>query len=223
MLVIPEGIKRIKIDVGLSYNAPMSQIWLSQEPDLFVFGFEPNVNAVNKILDPNNKELEGHGKALESKYFDRVCIFPVALGLEECSKDFYISKRDIGCSSIFEPKDSMDIQEVLSVPVKRLDSILKDFPWDRFEYIEYLKVDAQGSDLDIVKGLGDYIHKIIYVTLEAESDQYHGSEKNNNQAIYDYMISRDFVKVIHPNTQDPTFLNNKYISRMNDIFIYQRG
>ena len=32
---IPKQIKHIKLDIGLSYNAPMSQYWLSHEDDLF--------------------------------------------------------------------------------------------------------------------------------------------------------------------------------------------
>ena len=36
---IPENIKHVKLDIGLSYSAPMSQYWLSHEEDLIVFGF----------------------------------------------------------------------------------------------------------------------------------------------------------------------------------------
>ena len=47
---IPENIKHVNIDIGLSYNAPQSQVWLSNTPDLFVFGFEPNPDCY-KILN----------------------------------------------------------------------------------------------------------------------------------------------------------------------------
>jgi len=39
---IPDKCIHVKLDIGLSYNAPQSQSWLSKEPNLMVFGFEPN-------------------------------------------------------------------------------------------------------------------------------------------------------------------------------------
>ncbi len=46
---IPLNIKRVKLDIGLSYSAPMSQHWLSHEDDLLVFGFEPDLTSVSTI------------------------------------------------------------------------------------------------------------------------------------------------------------------------------
>ena len=50
---IPTHIKHIKLDIGLSYFAPMSQYWLTHEDDVLVFGFEPNPAAVSSILRSN--------------------------------------------------------------------------------------------------------------------------------------------------------------------------
>ncbi len=36
---IPAHIKRVKLDIGLSYSAPMSQEWLTREDDLLVVWF----------------------------------------------------------------------------------------------------------------------------------------------------------------------------------------
>jgi hypothetical protein len=40
-LKIPESCERVKIDVGLSMSANQSEVWLSEDPWLFVFAFEP--------------------------------------------------------------------------------------------------------------------------------------------------------------------------------------
>ena len=40
MVELPKGINRIKIDIGLSFNAPVSFEWLEKDPKLVVFGFE---------------------------------------------------------------------------------------------------------------------------------------------------------------------------------------
>ena len=38
VLLIPENIKQIKIDVGLAGEAPNSALWLSETEDRFVIG-----------------------------------------------------------------------------------------------------------------------------------------------------------------------------------------
>ena len=39
---IPEKCTHIKIDIGLSYAAPISNKFLIKEPNVYVMGFEPN-------------------------------------------------------------------------------------------------------------------------------------------------------------------------------------
>ena len=47
---IPAECTHVKIDVGLSHNAPNSHLWLYLEPTVFVIGFEPNSEAIARIL-----------------------------------------------------------------------------------------------------------------------------------------------------------------------------
>jgi hypothetical protein len=47
---IPTHIKKIRIDVGLSYDAPHSSQWLNEADDIFVFGFEPVPENCENIL-----------------------------------------------------------------------------------------------------------------------------------------------------------------------------
>ena len=49
----------------------------------------------------------------------------------------------------------------VKVPTVRLESILKLIPLDR---VEFLKVDAQGGDFDVVMSAGDLLHKIVLVS-----------------------------------------------------------
>ena len=39
---LPNNLNKVKIDVGLSFNAPNSYRWLKENPNLIVIGFEPN-------------------------------------------------------------------------------------------------------------------------------------------------------------------------------------
>ena len=96
------------------------------------------------------------------------------------------------------------------------------FPWDTVAYIDYIKIDAQGSDLNILKGAGDYLReRVVYVTAEPDGYQYHGANECNVQNIQTYMESQNFVRVQHPYTRDPTFLNKKYEHIKRNIFICQ--
>ena len=54
-LNLPSWCDKIKIDVGTSHNAPISQQWLSENDNVIVFAFEPNSQSIKTIkgeIDP---------------------------------------------------------------------------------------------------------------------------------------------------------------------------
>ena len=226
---IPENCTHIKLDIGLSYNAPQSQIWLSKEPNLMVFGFEPNPESVKCIQNGNiQKRNSGHGKPLEQKHIEngRFKLMPYALSNVEKKEeiDFYINSNDCGTSSLFKHNEKRlgPIKKITRVPLLSLKMFFNEFPWDRFDYIDYIKVDAQGSDLNILKGAGDYLkEKVVQVTAEPDGYQYIGAGECNANNITNYMISQNFIKVNHPNTTDPTYINKKFLNMKKKIFIKQ--
>jgi FkbM family methyltransferase len=212
---IPSRISRIKIDVGLSYNAPHSRRWLNQNNDLYVFGFDPNPDCLNS--------LRTH------YYTPRLQLCQFALGNVDTLTymDFYMMGKDCGTSSLFKPKESAfdnlgPVKEVIKTPVISLKFFFDKFPWDRFPLIEYIKIDAQGADLDVLKGAGNYLaERVVYVTAEPEFEVYQDCSHNNASNIIEYMTSIGFVQVKHSNTRDPTFLNPKFSHLADSIFIYQ--
>ena len=214
---IPECKKRVKIDIGLSFNAPQTKNWLENDNknnDLYIIGFEPNPHNYNYILNNNIIQNDGHTK-----------IIPVALSDKNGEMDFYCMKNDSGTSSLYCPVDNGylgDIKEVVKVPVFTLKDFFDIFDWDKFPIIEYIKIDAQGADFDILKGAGDYLkERVVYITAEPEDSCYIGCSHNNVNNMMDYLEKQDFIYIKHPNTIDPTFINKKYIHLANDIFIVQ--
>lgn len=215
--IIPPNVKKIKIDIGLSYCAPHAQCWLedaSVNNDLFVFGFEPNPYNIASIK--NN---------IDNKYF---CLIPVALSNinEMTYMDFYNMNDDSGTSSLYYPIDKIlgNIKSITKVPVFSLRHFFDIFHWDRFPYIEYIKIDAQGSDLDILIGAGEYLkEKVVYITAEPEFNQYDKCQHNNFENIKNYLEKQDFIYIHHPNTIDPTFINKKFLYLRDTIFIKQNG
>lgn len=227
-LTIPENITHVKLDIGLSYSAPQSQIWLSNEENLFVFGFEPNPDSVKCILNKDIvKRAPFHGTPISNEYINsKFFLIPVALSnvIEPSKMDFYCMKNDTGTSSLFEPTDPNlgSIKEKIEVPVFSLKHFFDLFPWDRFDYIDYIKIDAQGADLDIIKSAGNYLkEKVVFITAEPENAAYSGCKDNTCENMENYLNENNFLRINHPNTGDPTFINKKFLHLQDKIYIKQ--
>ena len=78
---------------------------------------------------------------------------------------------------MFEPV-SFKIKETVNVPLWSLKHFLVNFPFHIIPHIDYVKTDCQGSDLDILKGAGDFISKIAIITIETEDHQYKNTRIN---------------------------------------------
>lgn len=218
---IPNSCSHVKLDIGLSYNAPQSQSWLSREDSgLMVFGFEPNPASIACITNKNNQKQ--HRYIEEGRFVIQQCALSSVS--EPTTMKFYVSQNDCGTSSLF-PNDETrlgKIKEVIDVPVYSLKMFFDGFPWDRFQYIDYVKIDAQGSDLNILKSAGSYLsERVVYVTAEGDGNQYIGAAECSATNIISYMESQGFMRIHHTNTIDPTFVNKKYIELSKSIYIKQ--
>lgn len=226
----PENITSVKIDIGLSYNVPQSQVWLSHDPHVYVFGFEPNPECVDIIQRGNiQKKDSSHGEPIHQEFLDtRFSLFPIALGNVEnpSEMNFYQMNNDCGTSSLYQPTDASigPVKHMIKVPVFSLKHFFDLFPWERFPHIEYIKIDAQGSDMDILMGAGEYLKdRVVYITAEPEYASYANCGHNTSSNITAYLESQGFDRVNHPNTSDPTFINRKFSHLTDDIFIWQKG
>jgi FkbM family methyltransferase len=228
-ILIPSWVKHIKLDIGLSYNAPHTQAWLTKEPETLVFGFECNPYSVASICSPFNKKLDnGHGNVLEFKYINtRAYIIPVALGKDRCpAMKFYVTDGCGGNSSFFKPSEMetrFRTKEIIDVPVYTLADFFELLP-DSIKYVDFIKIDAQGADLDILKGAGDWItKKVVFVTAEAEVGDSYIGVTGNNYTLREYMKTKNFSHIKHLHTEDPTFVNETLLQYTNEVSIYQKG
>ena len=137
---IPSFIKRIKIDVGLSYSAPQSEQWLKHDDDVFVFGFEPNPECISSIEKGNIVPKQGHGIPISDLNKSRFMLIPVALGNVSMPTElnFYMMSDDCGTSSLYTPHIGVlgPVKNITKVPVFSLRDFFDFFPWERFSYIE---------------------------------------------------------------------------------------
>lgn len=119
-----------------------------------------------------------------------------ALGDRTQTSDLNIT-RDSGRSSLRLPDlDQLggryvslgDYEVVSRVPitVTRLDELR-----DRFPIPDFIKIDTQGSDLDVLKGAGELLPSLLCIEIEVQLvTQYMGQALFHE--IYDYLQRRDF-------------------------------
>jgi len=219
MLDIPNNCKILKLDVGLSYYARYSQIWLKTQPDLFVVAFEPS------------EECRSHHRQLSN--LDRCKIEPLALGNPINNTErttLYRPNLDMSCSSLLKPKMEMlkGLKNTEKITLTSLDFYMKNRPelLEKFKLIHHLKIDAQGMDLEVIKGgLDTIVNHVVYVTCEPDGYQYEWDRDEKDKSVIEnidpFMESIGFVKVDHENCLDPTYINKKYMD-LKDIWINQK-
>lgn len=184
-IYLPDWALRVKIDVGLSYSAANAVAWIREDPNLLVFGFEPLPESCARLRKWLSEQPDS---ASLSK---QLVILPVALGREVGTSKLHITADDTASSSLLPPKN-MGQQGTIEVQVFTLVDLLKALPNERVSHIDYLKLDCQGMDLEILKGAGDEIAKFALVTAEAEDDQYLNST-NSLRELGQFMGSNGFV------------------------------
>ena len=113
------------------------------------------------------------------------------------------------------------------VKVIKLSSFLKD---KKFKRIKYLHCDAQGSDINVLKSLGNYIKHLDYGVVEVSAtkkkDLYKGSQ-NNFSNLKNFLKNNNFT-IINVKSNDPfenelnvKFKNNN-IKLSNFLNSYQK-
>jgi FkbM family methyltransferase len=220
--------ENIRIDVGLSWNAPYSKRWLMRDPSLFIFAFEPNLDNVNTIIGKHpppgipeyRLELTGDIPKANSNtviVHPQIMIFPIALGKENMDNvPFHYMAEDSGTSSLFYPIKH-NLGRIENTKIRRLDNVLDQFEFTETSRIEFLKVDTQGNDYDVLLGAGRWLEKIDYVQFEMPSDEYVGQrdyfpEANKLLLKYGFQLSAK-------NKSDALFINSKINTTNADKFI----
>ena len=87
------------------------------------------------------------------------------------NKTFYSTYPSLGNSSFnkefLDPCPDKTIEETFEVPCLSLYKVFSYIDWNRFPYIECIKIDVEGMDLEVLKSAGDKIEKVVYFRVEA--------------------------------------------------------
>ena len=228
---INTNIKKIKLDIGIAIEAIHTEDWLNKDKnDLLVFGFEPLPYCIDETKKYFSQPISKWKSTniIDTNWLNNnFLIVPVALGKSTSENvPFYVTTNNIGCSSILAPsfptQVGINLEKIIHVSMFKLSDFFELLPLDDIEYIEYIKVDVQGTDLEVIKSGGKYIsEKVVYVTMEPETTTYVNAENNSINEMIKYMESIGFTYITHPNTHDPTFLNKRFENIANTIYISQ--
>lgn len=218
-IFIPSWAKKVKIDVGTSLSAPNSEVWLSRENNLVVFGFEPNIYNI-EILHKGQNFWPYHIKKERIGYSFFCINCALSNTISEKEKFYCTGNNNSGTSSLYEPK-TFEVLDIIEIPVLTLKSFFDLFPWDKIPYIDQLKIDAQSSDFNIIKGCGEYLsQKIVYIDVETSTNgQYFSNE--NSYLIKKYLEDNGFECLSWG--INATFVNIKYKNVLNTINYFILG
>lgn len=217
-LLVPSKFKRIIIDIGLSWNAPNSEVWLSKSSgELLVFGFDPNPKGNVELLSMQRQSKCQQGAICLNleRLADTFYLFPVALGDKHAVQPLYVSDSDPGTTSLYRPDNSnsgIRSSVQYDVPVFRLEDFLSLIPWKdsgrgSVEFVEHVKIDAQGNDFKILVGMGRFLtERVACVSVEPQAPGYFGVQQGSHS---DFLESLSF-KIIHASESVITAINEKF-------------
>lgn len=225
---IPSSSKKLFIDVGLAIDAPNSANWLVNHDDAFVVGVEPspeNISILKKgrpaDVSFSYLRLEDQSIILKNEIVgninDRFCLLEVAIDNVDnpTTANFYLTdERNTGCSSLLRPTEKLglDVKEVYQTPVVSLKEILDNLVPSRFSHVTFLKTDAQGKDLDVIKSCKEHLQNVLIVQMEVNTNGQYENEQNLEE-IEQFMFSNHFT-TLGGNFYDRIYINKELASRV---------
>lgn len=172
------------IDVGAN-RGQYTDIILKSLPKLDYNLYEPNKELYSELI---------------KKYVnnDNVLVSNFALSDENKIADFFLTDED-GMNSLYDRKHEVS-NSITShfkrskdkVSVKRFDELES-----KIDFIPLIKIDAEGSELSVIKGFGNYLENTLLIQFEWGRAQL--DSKNTFKNFYDYLKKFNFdLYIIHP-------------------------
>lgn len=199
--------KYIFFDVGTNWGED-SLTRAANDPNVEVWAFEPTPQLVHHLINASQS------------FSDRYHVEPIALGDFNGILNFYIQNNPgMGCNSLNQFNDNLEatwkessvnftVAEVINVAAYRFDAWLpSNLP--NLEKIDYFHCDTQGSDLKVLKGMGNYIHLIQEGVVECAKNEEVKLYKENHTLpeMTEFLESKGFVIT---NVESNDYLNNEW-------------
>lgn len=207
-------MKKFFFDCGA--NDGSSMIKYTNNPNNIVIAFEPTPKLVDELT-------------LKYGHLENYIIIPKAVSNIEGKSKFNISGQgDWGCSSLNNFNDNLNdtwkgrtdfgVTESIDVDVIRLDNFIEEHC---INSIEYLHCDVQGNDLEVLMGLGKYIHivkrGIIEMPTRHETKLYKNQKYLMDDAIMFLLKNYFLISKIEPNDRFNNEVNIHFEKNPNPL------
>lgn len=198
--VRPRRFRRVWIDVG-AHEGETTLNFAAARPDLVVYAFEPNLAVASRTMGRLRNFV----------------MLPFAVSTADGTAEFKLSRFDASSSLLDMEAEvqakwiggsgQLDVVDRFQVPTIRLDTFMNRMG---IAHVDFLKVDAQGADLDVVRSAGDRLADIDRIKLEVTKGNqlYRGAAGTDE--VMDFMTEHGFrlvdrVEQTHGQEENLTF------------------
>jgi FkbM family methyltransferase len=146
------------IDVGAHLGEKTLSI-ARHNPNLRVYAFEPNLRVAVRLMG----RLANY------------VVLPIAIAEHDGSAPFYVNRCEAASSLLpLVPEgltrwvggEDLSVEDTLNVPTLRLETFLNRAGISK---VAYLKIDAQGADLAVIRSAGERLRDIERISLEVQT------------------------------------------------------
>ena len=187
--------KFILFDVGANQGQD-SLSRTANNPDVEAWAFEPMPEYYEKINEA------------AQNFRDRYHLYPLAMSDYDGESTFYVATSEVGfgngSNSLYPFVDHLNetwpgridlkTEREITVKVTRFDTWYRENNLN-LDKIDYFHCDTQGSDLRVLKGMGELVHLIQEGVVECASDERAKLYKENHtkEEMENFLLSHGFV------------------------------
>ncbi len=176
------GIQGVWIDVG-AHHGEETMGYARHNPGLQIYAVEPNLRAAARLM----------GRS--ANYF----VIPVAIAEEDGSAVFNVNQFEMASSLLPLNQEAVrswvgvenhKVESTAIVPTIRLDTLMNMMG---IAEVDFLKIDAQGMDLSVLRSAGTRLRDIKRIVVEvviAPTPLYHGAPAK--QEVVDFLEGAGF-------------------------------
>jgi FkbM family methyltransferase len=195
--------KKIGFDVGACVGETISKF------DGFdkIYAFEPAPYVFNILVEKhkNDPRIEFYEMAISDENGVKSLKYHDNYGYSsflEIDKEGEFAKK---CQEIDPGFDN--IISIIDVQTKRIDTFMQEHC---IEHIDFLKIDTQGNDLNVIKSLGKMIDKVDTIELEVQIKPLY-KNSSSKEEIVDFMQKNNFDLI---SKEANNFLLKEYEERL---------
>tara|TARA_Y100000768_G_C23815410_1_gene603850 strand:+ start:41 stop:754 length:714 start_codon:yes stop_codon:yes gene_type:complete len=180
-----------------------------------IYSIEPNFEAYNEIKKQKNKNVEVFNFAasdIEEQDKLKIGYLSSMSTINAINNDSIYTKVKSFIIWILTRKFAIYKNETI-IEKKRLDKFIDK---QDIDVVDILKIDTEGHEFNVIKGLGDHITKVKLILFEYHDDdsivKNYSIDDIDNHFASNNFIQKSKIKMKFRNIYEYIFINKKYLS-----------